>query len=110
MIQGFMVGRLGKDAELHYTKAGDPVCSFSIACQNGFGDRAKTIWIDCSLWGDRAKSLTQYLLKGKEISVQGELDVRAWNSNSDSEPHATIQLNVRELALHADGKNRTAAA
>lgn len=104
MLQGFMVGRLGKNAEVNYTKAGDPVCNFSIACQVGFGERAKTLWVDCALWGDRGKKLAEYLLKGKEVTVAGELDVRTWKSQNDDEPHTNLQLNVREITLASNGK------
>jgi single-strand DNA-binding protein len=109
MLQGFMVGRLGKDAEVKYTKAGDPVCSFSIACESGFGDRAKTLWVDCSLWGERGKKLAEYLLKGNQIAVQGELGVRAWNSDRDHEAHANLQLTVEKVTLLSNGKKPQAA-
>lgn len=108
MLQGFMVGRLGKDAELSYTKGGDPVCNFSIACKAGYGDREKTLWVDCAVWGERGKKLSEYLLKGKEIVVQGDLDVRAWTSDRDQETHANLQLTVRELSL-IGGKKAVAA-
>lgn len=109
MLQGFMVGRLGKDAELHYTKGENtPVCSFSIACEQGFGDRAKTVWVDCSLWGERGKKLTEYLLKGNQIAVQGELGVRAWKSDRDDEPHANLQITVEKITLLSNGKKAAA--
>lgn len=106
MLQGFTVGRLGKDADLRTTKEGTPVSTFSIAAEVGFGDRKKTLWVDCTIWGKMAESLTQYLRKGTQIAVSGELDVRASVSKESNEPGAAIQLTVRELTLcgSANGK------
>lgn len=110
MLQGYMVGRLGKDAEVKFTKAGDPVCSFSIACDSGFGDNKRTLWVDCSLWGERGKKLAEYLLKGNQIAVAGDLSVRAWKSDRDGEAHANLQLNVDKVTLLSNGKKASDAA
>ncbi len=64
-----MIGmmRLGRDAELRYTQANEPVASLSLAYNHGKPDKdgkRPTTWIDATLWGKRAESLTQYLLKG----------------------------------------------
>jgi single-strand DNA-binding protein len=101
MLQGFMVGRIGKDAELRSAKnaAGTKLSNFSLAVETGYGERKKTLWIDCVVWGTQAEALTPYLVKGKQVAVLGELDVRAWKSDRDTEPHATIQLSVSELTL-----------
>ena len=99
MMQGFMVGRVGKDADLRKTKEGTAVSNFSLAVKVGYGDREKTLWVDCVLWGKMAENLTQYLRKGSQIAVLGELDVRAWTSDKDQEVRAAIQLNISELTL-----------
>lgn len=99
MLQGFAVGRIGKDAELRQTKEKTAVSNFSLAVEVGWGERKKTLWLDCALWGKQAESLTQYLLKGKMIAILGELDVRAWISQQDNEPRAAIQVNVSEVTL-----------
>jgi len=66
-------GRLGKDAELRFTGAGDPVLGFSVAMDAGYGDKKQTIWLDCSQWGKRAESLEQHLKKGTQVAGHGEL-------------------------------------
>jgi single-strand DNA-binding protein len=99
MLQGFVVGRVGKDAELKSMQDGTPVSNFSVAVNVGRGDRKKTLWIDCALWGKQAESLTEYLTKGKQVALQGQLDVRAWFSDKDHEAHANIQLSVSEVTL-----------
>lgn len=80
-------GNLGKDAELRTTQAGDDVLSFSVGAKQGWGDNATTNWFRCSVWGKRASSLKQHLLKGVKVVVQGEFSV--------SEYEGKTQLNVR---------------
>lgn len=99
MLQGFALGRIGKDAELRATDKGTAVSNFSLAVEIGWGEHQKTVWIDCVLWGKSAETLTLHLTKGKQIAVLGELDVRAWIGRQDNEPHGQIQMNVSEVAF-----------
>ena len=55
-------GRLARDAELK--DLGDnKVCNFSIGSNVGFGEKQKTIWLDCSIWGRRGEALNDSLKK-----------------------------------------------
>lgn len=66
------IARLGRDAELRYTPAGDSVCNLALAFSHGKKDTSgnrSTQWIDASLWGKQAENLITYLTKGMQISV-----------------------------------------
>ena len=58
-------GRLTKDAELKQLQT-NTVCNFDVACNIGYGDRKKTIYLRCDLWNKRAESLHSYLKKGNQ--------------------------------------------
>jgi single-strand DNA-binding protein len=83
-----IVGNLGRDAEQRY--AGDrPVISFGVAMKSGFGDKAQTIWVDCSLWGKQAESsLYTYMTKGSQVSVSGEMGTR----EHDGKTYVTLRV------------------
>ena len=49
-----IAGRLGRDAELKVIPSGKSVTNFPVAVDIGRGEKKKTEWIDCSLWGERA--------------------------------------------------------
>ena len=89
--------RLGKDAVTRYTQGGTPVTGFSAAFDNGWGDRKQTVWLDCSLWGDRGVKLAEYLTKGSQIVVEGDIGTREHDGKT------YITLDVREVKL-VDGK------
>lgn len=95
-------GNLGKDAVVR--KAGDQsVAGFSLAMKAGYGDKAQTIWLDCSLWGKQAESgLIQYLKKGQFVVLSGELGTR------EHEGKTYLTLRVANVTL--GGKSEAAPA
>jgi len=95
-------GNLGKDAVVR--KAGDQsVAGFSIAMKSGYGDKAQTIWVDCSLWGKQAESgLVQYLKKGQFVVLSGEMGTR------EHEGKTYITLSMENAKL--EGANFTESA
>ncbi|AQS50521.1 single-stranded DNA-binding protein [Paenalcaligenes hominis] len=73
MAQLIGVARLGRDAVLRYTHDGTPVADLSLAFIYGRKDpntgKRPTQWVKGSLWGQRAESLTSYLIKGSRLNV-----------------------------------------
>jgi single-strand DNA-binding protein len=82
-------GNIGRDAETR--QAGEStVASFSLAMKSGYGDKAQTIWLDCSLWGKQAESgLVQYLKKGQFVVVTGEMGTR----EHEGKTYITLRVN-----------------
>lgn len=91
-------GRIGRDAETRQTQGGNSVTGWSLAVDEyaGPGER-RTLWIDCSMWGERGDKLAEYLTKGKPVAVVGQVGVRTYESNGET--RAVITLNVRDVTL-----------
>ena len=84
-----VTGNLGKDCEVK-SIGSSSVCNFTVAAKSGFGDKAQTIWLDCALWGKQAESgLVQYLTKGQQVAVSGELGSR----DHDGKTYLTLRVN-----------------
>lgn len=96
-------GNLGKDAEQRYTKGGDSIVSFSVAVKSGYGDKAKTSWVKCSMFGKRGESVLPYLKKGQLVGVSGEFSMNEWE-NKEGQKQATPEVRISELDL-LGGKN-----
>lgn len=91
-------GNLGRDAEVKTIGAGT-VCNFAVAVKSGFGDKEKTEWISCAMWGKRAEGgLPQYLKKGQTVVVSGELSTREYQ-NSDGITKTVLEVRVAEVTL-----------
>jgi len=100
MIIATAAGRLGRDAELRTTQSGTAVCKFTVACDQGFGDRKTTIWVQCVVFGDRANKLSQYLVKGLAVTVMGEAKPVFWKK-SDGEPGGAIEIICDKVVLQS---------
>ena len=98
------IGRVGRDAVTRHTQSGKPVTGWSLAVDVGWGGKKETLWLDCSLWGDRGERLAEYISKGSQLGVSGELGTR----EHDGKTYVT--LNVREVTLVGgrDGGQRQA--
>ena len=82
-------GNIGRDAEVR-NAGGTSVAGFSLAVKSGYGDKAQTVWVDCSLWGKQAESgLVQYLKKGQFVVVTGELGTR----EHEGKTYVTLRVN-----------------
>jgi single-strand DNA-binding protein len=89
-------GSLGKDAEMKYLNNGDAICSFSVA--DSMGRDKGTIWWNCSLFGKRAESLSQYLTKGQAVTVVGTITEREWQ-DKEGNKRKSMDVRVNDVAL-----------
>lgn len=87
------IGRVGKDAQTRFTQGGDPVTGWSLAVDSGYGDKKQTLWLDCSLWGKRGEKVSEYITKGSQLGVTGELGTR----EHDGKTYLTLR--VAEVSL-----------
>ena len=76
-----LVGNLGRDADLRYTPGGAAISKFSVATTEVWNDKVgqrqeRTEWHNVDLWGKQAESLKEYLIKGKQVYIEGRLQSR----------------------------------
>ena len=73
-----LIGRLGKDPETRYTTQGTGITHFSVATSKKRDGEERTEWHDIVTFGKTAEFCAQYLAKGREVFVQGELQSREY--------------------------------
>lgn len=91
-------GRVVADAELRYTPSGEPVLSVRVASDIGFGDKKTTNWFACQVWGKRGEALQQYLTKGQQVTVYGQLTLREW-TDKENVKRLSPDVRVNEISL-----------
>ena len=90
---------MGRDAEVRVTPSGMSVLNVTVANNIGFGDKQKAIWVRVALWGKRAEgSLQDYLKKGQQIFVSGELSQSEYQAN-DGTTKTSLELNANVIDL-----------
>lgn len=78
-----LIGRLGKDPESRQTKNDKKVTEFSLAVQQGFGEKAETVWYSVEGWnGLGERMIAARLKKGSKIVVVGQLAVKHYEKKS----------------------------
>jgi single-strand DNA-binding protein len=101
-----LIGRLTRDAELRYSNAGTAICKFSIANsysrKQGDSWNEETNFFDAVLMGRRAEALHKYLVKGKQVGVQGELRQNRWEQ--DGQRRSRVEIFVNDLNLLGGGQ------
>ncbi len=96
-----LVGRLTRNAELKYTNSGQAVCKFAIA--NNQRRKKDDQWtdeahfFDIVLWGKTAESLNQYLVKGKQIGIEGQLRQNRWEQ--DGQQRSKVEIVASNVML-----------
>ena len=95
--------RIGKDAVIR-NAGSKPVAGFSAAFDSGWGDKKQAVWLDCSLWGDRATKLAPFLTKGSQVLVEGDLGTREYEGKT------YLTLNVSEVKLTGKPQDKPKAS
>jgi len=87
-------GRLTRDAEQKTLSTGTQLVTFDIACNTGFGDYAKTLYITVNLWGKSGNGVFPYLNKGVQVGVSGEVELQQWTSKQDGSTQKKLCLST----------------
>lgn len=104
-----LIGRLTRDAELKYTTGGMAVCKFSIAVnrkkKNGDQWVDEANFFDIVLWGRQGEALNQYLVKGKQIGVDGELRQERWQDKDSNQNRSKVEIVASNIQLLGGGNS-----
>lgn len=108
-----LVGNLGGDPEMRYTPSGVPVSTFSLAVSrswvNADGQKQeKTIWFRVTCWRKLAETVSQYLTKGKQVLVVGEIEEARTYTDRDGNSRASLEVTaqtVRFIGQRGDNGN-----
>ena len=104
--QIILVGRLTRDCELKYTSGGMAIGSMALAVNRRVkkGDQwtDEGNFFDVTLFGKQAEGLNQYLLKGTQIAVTGELVQERWEK--DGQKRSAVKINAQGVQLLGSAK------
>lgn len=90
-----LVGNLGNDPEIKQLNNGSAVANISLATSETWIDKAtneqkeKTEWHRVVLFGKLAEVAGQYLQKGSQVYIEGQLQTRKWQDQSGQDRYTT---------------------
>lgn len=94
-------GNLTRDPELRNTQSGMAVLSFGVAVNDRCKNQQTGEWedrpnfVDCTMFGNRANSVAQYLSKGTKVSIEGKLRWHQWER--DGQKRSKLDVIVDEI-------------
>jgi len=99
-----LIGNAGRDAELRYMANGTAQASFSLAVNRNLrgpdGEwTQETDWFNVVAWRDLAERLSQTVTKGRQLYVEGRLQVRSWDNDQGVKQYRTEVVANQVLAL-----------
>jgi single-strand DNA-binding protein len=93
-----IVGNVGKDPTMKFTQAGVPVCDFTIAINEKYGDKETVTWVRVTCWRQLAEIAAKYVRKGGQVMVAGRVSVSAYTDKA-GQPAAALELSADKLVL-----------
>ena len=99
-----LIGHLGADPETRYTTGGDAVCTIRLATSKSWRDKASgeqresTEWHRVVLYRRLGEVAGQYLRKGSQVYIEGELQTRKWTDKDGIERYNT-QVVAEEMKM-----------
>jgi single-strand DNA-binding protein len=90
-----IVGNLGNDPEIRYMPNGGAVANITIATSESWRDKAtgeqkeKTEWHRVAIFGKLAEVAGEYLRKGSQVYIEGQLQTRKWKDQSGQDRYTT---------------------
>ena len=98
-----LVGNLGQDPEIRYMPNGNAVANFSVATSESWKDkqtgenRDRTEWHRVVVFGKLAEIAGEYVKKGTQVYLEGQLQTRKWQDQAGNDRYTT------EVVINAVG-------
>lgn len=106
-----LTGRLVRDAELSYiTSTSTPKMSFSIAVERNYQkdkNNKKVDFINCEQLGKHVENLCQYVTKGKQILVEGELNIDNYEKDGEKRSFTKVKVDRLEFLSNTTTEKKT---
>lgn len=106
-------GNLCRDAELRATASGMAVLTFSVAVNESRKNQQTgeyedyPNYVDCTMFGRRAESISRYLTKGTYVALTGRLHQNRWQ-NKDGQNRSKLEVTVGNIHFERRGEQNGA--
>ncbi len=96
-----LIGNLGQDPEVRYLPQGGAVTNITLATSESWRDKQsgemkeKTEWHKVVVFGKLAEIAGEYLRKGSQVYIEGQLQTRKWQDQQGQERYSTeVVVNI----------------
>ena len=100
-----IVGNLGRDPETRYLPSGEAVCNISVATTETWKDKASgekkeaTEWHRISFFGKLAEIAGEYLKKGSQVYIEGQLRTRKYQDKETGKDRYSTEIRADRMQM-----------
>ena len=104
-------GNITREPELRRTSGGMAILSFGVAVNDRRKNPQTDEWedyanfVDCTMFGNRAESVSNYISKGSKVSIEGKLRWSQWER--DGQKRSKLEVIVDELEFMSRNEKKS---
>lgn len=98
------IGNLTRDPELRYSQNDVAICKFSVAINEGYGEKERTNFIPVTVFGKQAENCDKYLAKGRKVGIIGRLESGRYEKENGDTVY-TLQVSAYQVEFLGGQKN-----
>jgi single-strand DNA-binding protein len=93
-----LIGNVGRDPEIRFTQAGEPIANFTLATNEVWNDKSgqkqeRTEWHRVEVFGKTAQVVRDYVTKGRPVYIEGSIRYEEW-TDKDGNKRNTTRIRV----------------
>lgn len=91
-----LIGNLVRDVDLRYSQNGTAIANFTLAVNDGYGDKKTVDFIRVTAWKKTAENVANYCGKGSKVAVEGKLKQQNWE-DKDGNKKEKVFVNAQQI-------------
>ncbi|HUE14121.1 MAG TPA: single-stranded DNA-binding protein [Planctomycetaceae bacterium] len=100
-----LLGNLTRDPQVRYTPGGTAVSELGLAVNRTWFDqktnsrREEVTFVDVTLWGRQAEVAGEYLSKGRQVLIEGRLQLDTWDDKESGQKRSKLRVVCENMTM-----------
>ncbi len=100
-----LLGNLTRDPQVRYTPGGTAVAELGLAVNRTWFDqktnsrREEVTFVDVTLWGRQAEVAGEYLAKGRQVLIEGRLQLDSWDDKETGQKRSKLRVVCENMTM-----------
>lgn len=105
----FLMGNLTRDPQVRFTPGGTAVAEIGLAVNRRYLDKQSNQWkdevtfVDVTLWGRTAEVAGEYLTKGRQVFIEGRLQLDSWDDKETGQKRSKMRVVCENMTMVGGG-------
>ena len=91
------IANLTKEPEMKYSQSGTAFTKFSIAVNDGYGEKKQTSFLNCTAFNKTAEAVANYTHKGSKVFIEGKVQTGSYDRKDGTGKNYTFDIIVNQI-------------